>query len=153
MSRNQRLGLAALAIAVAVAAFVILKPAGDDAGQSSSSPSTETTSARSTTPGSGNATTAEQPATQRVVIKGGKPDGGVRSLKFEQGTQVRFEVSADSAQTLHLHGYEIEGHAMPGKPAVFKFRARNEGAFELESHTAEDQGLEPVMARIVIEPS
>ena len=36
---------------------------------------------------------------------------------------------------------------------MFKFKASNEGQFELESHTAEHEGLEPLMARIVIEPS
>lgn len=149
MSRNQRLGLLALVVVVAVGAFLIAKPGSDDNKQSASTSSSSTTKTTKTT-------TSEKekaPATQSVVIKDNKPVGGVHSLKFTKGSQVRFEVSVDSPHTLHLHGYDIEKEAKPGKPAVFTFTAKNEGLFELESHTAEHEGLEPMMARIVIEPS
>jgi hypothetical protein len=132
MSRNQRLGLVALAVAVAVAAFIIVNP--------NSSPDSTTTK-------------KGQSATRHVAIKNYKPVGGVRSVKFAQGDQARLEVSVDSKQTLHLHGYDIEKDATPGKPAVFTFKAKNQGLFELESHTAEHKGLPALMARIVVEPS
>jgi hypothetical protein len=62
-------------------------------------------------------------------------------------------VSADTTNALHLHGYDIEKDAKPNQPAVFTFTAKNEGLFELESHTAEHKGLPALMARVVIEPS
>jgi FtsP/CotA-like multicopper oxidase with cupredoxin domain len=133
MSRNMRLGLLALVVVIAVAAFVIAKPGSNDSA-SSSSPKGGT-------------------AVQRLAIKNYKPVGGVRSLKFKQGDQVRLEVTVDSPNTLHLHGYDIEINAKPGKPAVFKFKAKNQGLFELESHTAEHKGLPAQMARVEIEPS
>jgi hypothetical protein len=135
----------ALVVAVAVAAFVIVKPGSNDSNGSGGSKQAAT--------GGANATTTQQPATQRVAIKNYKPVGGVRSVKFPQGAQARLEVSVDSKQTLHLHGYDIEKDATPGKPAVFAFKAKNQGLFELESHTAEHKGLPSLMARIVIEPS
>jgi hypothetical protein len=132
MSRNQRLGLVALVVVVAVAAFVIFKPGGDDTKKASG--------------------TAAAPV-QKVQIKAGKPVGGVKGLKFTKGDDVQIQVSVDKPHLLHLHGYDIEKTATPKKPAMFKFKASNEGQFELESHTNEHEGLEPVIARVLVEPS
>lgn len=35
---------------------------------------------------------------------------------------------------LHLHGYEIETHVAPDKPAIMAFRARLTGRFPVEIH-------------------
>lgn len=152
MSRNQRLGLVALVIAVAVGAFLIAKPGSQDEQRQPTTSPAGTTSTQTTT-GNARATEPEQPPVARVVIKAGKPVGGVRSIQVKTGDQVRLEVSADSPQQLHLHGYDIERTAMPGKPASFRFKARAEGQFELESHSAEHAGLEPLMARLAVRPS
>ena len=135
MSRNQRLGLVALVVVVAVGAFVVLKPGGDDNRQQTSS---------------SGGTAAK---VQKVQIKAGKPVGGVSSLKFKKGDDARIEVSVDKPHVLHLHGYDIEKKATPSKPATFSFKANSEGQFELESHTNEHAGLEPVIARVLVEPS
>jgi hypothetical protein len=132
MSRNQRLGLVALVVVVAVGAFVIANPGGDGTKKASG--------------------TAAAPV-QKVQIKSGKPVGGVRGLKFTKGDDARIQVSVDKPHLLHLHGYDIEIKATPKKPAMFKFKASNEGQFELESHTNEHEGLEPVIARVLVEPS
>lgn len=135
MSRNQRLGLIALVVIVAVGAFIIAKPGGRDS--------------KNTSVKSGSST----PVVQKVVIKDGKPVGGVKGLKFSKGDDARIQVSVDKPHDLHLHGYDIEIRATPQKPAVFMFKASNEGQFELESHTNEHAGLEPVIARVLVEPS
>lgn len=132
MSRNQRLGLVALVVVVAVGAFVIANPGGGGTKKASR--------------------TAAAPV-QKVQIKAGKPVGGVRGLKFTKGDDVRIQVSVDKPHVLHLHGYDIEKTATPKKPATFRFKATNEGQFELESHTNEHEGLEPVIARVLVEPS
>jgi hypothetical protein len=132
MSRNQRLGLVALVVVVAVGAFLIAKPgSGDD---SKSEPSAAAN-------------------VQKVRIKAGKPLGGVATLKFSKGDDARIEVSVAKPHLLHLHGYDIEKKATPSKPATFSFKANSEGQFELESHTNEHAGLEPVIARVLVEPS
>ena len=41
----------------------------------------------------------------------------------------------------------------PGRPARFRFRADAEGAFEIESHVAQDAGRDPLVARLVVSPS
>jgi flagellar biogenesis protein FliO len=127
MTNNQRLGLLALVVVVAVGAFVIVRPGSED-------------DAKNTT-------------VQKVQIKDGKPVGGVQSLKFKKGGEAEIVVSVDKEHALHLHGYDIEKTATPSRPATFKFKASNEGQFELESHTNEHAGLEPVVARVLVEPS
>jgi hypothetical protein len=147
MSTNQRLGLLALVVVVAVGAFVIVKPGGN--GDSKNTSSTGTSS--STSPSKPAAPAV--PTVQKVQIKDGKPVGGVQGLKFKKGDEAQIVVSVDKQHLLHLHGYDIEKTATPSKPATFKFKASNEGQFELESHTNEHEGLEPVVARVLVEPS
>ena len=151
MSRNQRLGLVALAVAAAVAAFVIVKPANNEDSQDTAKEAAGETAKTPT--GSDAATKPEQPSVQRIVIRGGKPVGGGRELRFRTGELARIEVSSDAPAELHLHGYDIDKEARPGKPAGFWFRAKAEGAFEIENHTAEDAGQDPLVARVVVGPS
>jgi len=66
---------------------------------------------------------------------------------------VRIVIAADAADELHLHGYDITREAMPGRPARFRFKANLEGVFEIESHIAEDAGKDPLVVRLVVEPS
>jgi hypothetical protein len=146
MSRNQRLGLVALVVVVAVGAFVIAKPGSNDSKKDASSTPSSTSK-------SGGTAAAPVQKVQKVQIKAGKPVGGVKGLKFTKGDDVRIQVSVDKPHVLHLHGYDIEKTATPQKPATFKFKATNEGQFELESHTNEHEGLEPVIARVLVEPS
>ena len=79
--------------------------------------------------------------------------GGVKTIKAKRGDTVRIVVSSDAPDEIHLHGYDIEREAEPGKPANFRFKADAEGAFELESHAAEDAGKEPLVAHLLIGPS
>jgi hypothetical protein len=135
VSSNQRLGLIALLVVVAVGAFIIAKPGGSDSKSTSSNGG------------------ASAPVVRKIAIKDGRPVGGVKGLKFTKGDDARIEVSVDKPHLLHLHGYNIELKATPQKPGVFKFKASTEGQFELESHTNEHEGLEPVIARVQVEPS
>jgi len=143
MSRNQRLALVGAAIAVAVVAFVIASSGGDDNGGSS----------QAQTKSAGGGAAAEQPLAERIEIAGNEVKGGPRTIKVKKGDSVRIVVAADKPNTIHLHGYDIEKEAKPGRPARFAFTAGLEGVFEIESHTFEDAGLEPSVARLVVEPS
>ena len=154
MSNRSRLGLIALAIAVAVAAFVVLSPgdtdenADDPANEAAQTTPAQTTEEQPTA----TAPSAPPPAADEIVLKGGKPEGGVQRIEAKKGDTVRLLVSSDETDEIHLHGYDIERIAAPGKPARFRFKADVEGVFEIESHTAEDAGLEPLVARLVVEP-
>ena len=151
MSRNQRIGLVVAALVVAVVAFVVAQP-GDDDDPKPSSKATQT----QTPADSGTDTQPEAPAeppVTRISLTGGVIAGDVKSIEVAKGDTVRIVVSSDVEDEIHLHGYDIEREAAPGKPARFKFKADVEGAFELESHAAEDAGKEPLVARLLVGPS
>ncbi len=147
MSRNQRIGLLAAAAVVIVVAVVIAVSGGGDDGDQVTKTNTTSTNTTSTQQ-------AEQPAPDsfKVQIKDEKPVGGAQNFKVKKGDNVTIVVSADAHDLIHLHGYDIEKAVEPGKPATFKFTADIEGIFEIESHVAEDKGLEPLMAKLTVEP-
>jgi FtsP/CotA-like multicopper oxidase with cupredoxin domain len=157
MSRNQRIVLVVAALAIAVVAFVVAQPGDDDKQASSNTTQTEQTTGTGTETETD--TTAEQPAepaappVTRINVKGGVIDGDVKSIEVAKGDTVRIVVTSDVDDEIHLHGYDIEKEAGPGKPARFRFKATLEGAFELESHAAEDAGKEPLLARLLVGPS
>jgi hypothetical protein len=70
-----------------------------------------------------------------------------------KGEHVRIVVSADAPDDIHLHGYDIEKPVKPGQPAQFNFSADIEGIFEIESHVAEHEGREPLVAKLTVEPN
>ena len=162
MSRNQRIALVAAAVVVAVLAFVIAQPADDDedGGERAT-----TTPAQTETGGADDGAATEpaeteeppppppEPEVTRIQIRGGSVVGGPRDIEVERGDTVRIVVAADAADEIHLHGYDITRNAAPGQPARFRFKANAEGAFEIESHVAADAGKDPLVARLVVEPS
>ena len=58
---------------------------------------------------------------------------------------MRIVVASDAPDDIHLHGYDIETRRTR-HPGALQFMADAEGVFEMESHTAEDAGLEPLIA-------
>jgi hypothetical protein len=158
MSRNQRIGLIVAAVAVAVLAFVIANPGGDDGGdkasQTTATPSTDTTETPSTdtTETQTEAPAPPKPTVTRIDIRGGQVVGGPVEIHAKNGDTVVIVVSADAPDDIHLHGYDIEKPVEPGKPATFRFKANLEGEFELESHVAEDAGREPLVGTLIVEP-
>jgi plastocyanin len=155
MSRNQRIGLIVAALAVAVIAFVIASPGGDDDGDNAA----QTTATTETSSGSGTGTeTATEPPpppkpeVSRIEIRGGEVVGGPAEIKAKNGDTVVIVVSADAPDDIHLHGYDIEKKVAPGQPARFRFKANAEGEFEIESHVAEDAGRDPLVGTLIVEP-
>jgi FtsP/CotA-like multicopper oxidase with cupredoxin domain len=155
MSRNQRIVLVVGALVVAVVAFIVAQP-GDDDDSTPSSSGTQTQTTADDATDTETETQPEEPAeppVTRISVKGGVIAGDVKSIEVAKGDTVRIVVSSDVEDEIHLHGYDIEKEAGPGKPARFKFKADVEGAFELESHVAEDAGEEPLLARLLVGPS
>jgi len=158
MSNRARIGLVAAALVFAVVAFVTAWPGNDDEPQRSAA----TTPAETET---GEDSVEPQPTTEteppappkvevaRIDIRGGAVAGGPKTIEVVKGDAVRIVVTADAADEIHLHGYDISRSAAPGQPARFRFKADAEGAFEIESHVAEDAGLDALVARLVVAPS
>ena len=161
MSRNQRIGLLVAAAVVAAVAIVVAVASGGGDDDGDQAPQT-TQGQTSTTAGSGTDTDAgeephetapPEPAVNRIRIEGGQVVGGPGDIKVKKGDQVTIVVSADAPDDVHLHGYDIEKSVAPGQPATFTFSAEIEGIFEMESHKAEDEGRDPLLAKLTVEPS
>ena len=142
------------ALAVAVVAFVIASPGSDDEGGDQAAETTATqTQTEVETETETSPPEPPAPSVTRIQIQGGEVVGGAPSIEVEQGEPVRIVVAADAPDEIHLHGYDLTREAAPGAPARFNFRADLGGVFEIESHTAEDAGLDPLVARLLVNPS
>lgn len=165
MSRGARLGLIAAAVAVAVAAFVVARPGGDDEppgaadGESPRQPlppgqvtEIEPTATAPSAPDPPADGPAPAPA-ERIELRGHTVAGGPATIEVARGERVRLVVASDAPDDIHVHGYDIERSVAPGEPARLSFPATIEGIFEVESHEAEHAGADPLIARLVVEPS
>ena len=159
MSRNQRIGLVVAAVLVAVLAFVIASPGGDDEGDKASQTTatnqatdTATTGTDDTTATQTEAPAPPKPEPARIEIRGGEVAGGPAEIRAKNGDTVVIVVSSDTPDDIHLHGYDIEKKVAPGAPARFRFKANLEGEFEIESHVAEDAGRDPLLGTLIVEP-
>jgi plastocyanin len=126
-ARTARVGIAATALAVALGLFVVLASTDDVA--------TEPATAQSHSAQTATATHEEpKPPVRRIVVRDGKPAGGVARLEYKSGERVRFSVHADAAHEVHVHGFDIEKDVPAKGAARFEFRADIEGVFEVELH-------------------
>jgi hypothetical protein len=146
MPRNQRIGLLVAALVVAVVAIVIAASGGGDNGG-------ESTTATRTSTEEPHETVQNAPDSEHIRIKRGKVVGGPQDIKVTKGDHVRIVVSSDAHDEVHLHGYDIEKEVEPGQPAQLNFIADIEGIFEIESHVAEHEGREPLLAKLTVEPN
>lgn len=157
MSRGGRWGLVGLAVVVAVAAFVIVRPGDEDDGGERAAGTTTTeaeTSPTATAPSAPEPPPdGPDPVTARFELVDHVSRGGVQDIEVEKGERVRIVVRSDLADDIHVHGYDIEQPVGPGAPMTFIFRADIEGIFEIESHEAEHAGKDALIARLVVEPS
>jgi len=77
-----------------------------------------------------------------IVVEDGKPVGGVRSLTYDKGEQVRFKVDSDVSDEIHVHGYDIMKDVKAGGSVGFDFPADIEGVFEAELEGRTEQIIE-----------
>ena len=143
LSGLQRAALIVGAIAVLVVAYVLIQGGSDDGGDKAATTSTPSASATQSTTTSTQSTqstsTAQEPAkpsvpTVRVVDA--KPQGGVKKLEFKKGDQIRFRVVSDTADEIHVHGYDLMKDVAKGGSVNFAFKGSIDGRFvvELEGH-------------------
>jgi len=149
MSTGARLGILAGIIVVAVAALVIAGGGGDDNKDSASTTTTQS-STTGTTADTSTSTTTTAPAgppTYRVTVKNAKPVGGIEAIKVNKGDEVRLVVKSDTADEIHIHGYDLKQDVEAGGNAAFKFKATIDGAFEIELENHGEQ-----IAELTVEP-
>lgn len=172
MPARQRLAFAAIAALIAVVAVIVLAGSGgsDDPGSAATDQdggatpaATATAQPEQTPPAAGETPQADEDAAEpeatteptpepkpevpEIVIRDGEPSGGVRELSFEEGERVRFAVTSDVTDHVHVHGFDIMRDVAPGKTVRFNFPASITGIFEVE---LEDRGVE--IASLRVEP-
>jgi hypothetical protein len=166
LSGVQRAGIVLGALAVLLIVFVVLRGGDDSGDSPSSSApqttapqttdsqttastatgETESTatgengddSSTGTTSGADDstATSAPEPEIQTVRVVNGKPQGGVKTLSFKKDDQVRFKVRSDTADEIHVHGYDLKQDVEAGGSVQFAFKGDIEGRFEVELENA-----------------
>lgn len=100
------------------------------------------TTAATTTSGNEKAAAQEEPkepAIPTIVVRDGEPVGGVQELEYSAGDEIRFRVSSNQADEVHVHGYDVEEEIPAGGSATLAFPADIEGIFEVELHGSEAQ--------------
>lgn len=122
-------------VAVAIVLLVVLKDDGKSASEKSDEAATTTT----TSGGGGN---PSKPSIPTVVIKNGKPVGGITELTYNEGDQIRFKVDSDVSDEIHVHGYELMKDVEAGGSVIFDFPATIEGVFEAELEGRTEQIIE-----------
>jgi hypothetical protein len=128
--------IALAAVAAVVVLFVVLAGGDDDNDKNTATTGTQATAPATAATGAagaaGEQTKAPEPATESIVIVGGKPKSGVKKLEYQQGDRIQFTVESDVADEIHVHGYDLMKDVPAGGTVRFSFPAKIEGVFEVE---------------------
>ena len=82
------------------------------------------------------------PVTIRVLIKGGKPVGGIQRATVKKGQKVAIVVHSDVADEVHVHGYDLHKDVDAGGTVRIAFPATITGVFEAELESRKLQIIE-----------
>jgi len=122
MGRNQRIGLLVAAIVIIVIVAIIVGGGSNDSAKTSSGP-------------------------QTVTVVNGKPQGGIKTITYKKGQTVDLTVKSDTADEIHVHGYDFHKDVTKGGSVHFSFPASIEGKFVIELENAGQQ-----IASLQVEP-
>jgi hypothetical protein len=147
-----RLLIAAAGIVAAAVLFVVLRPDDDDSSSPPPPPAPPTTPTTVSTQPPPPPTTPKPPPPPAIVqvpivIRGGRPVGGIRRVTVARNRRVVLLVRSDVADHVHLHGYDVFEDVAAGGKASFDVPATIDGVFEVE---LEDRVVP--LAEITVEP-
>jgi hypothetical protein len=138
-SNRARAAIGVATIAVIVVLFIVLSGGDDNNNSTTSNAATTPTTTTTTTTGGTQTTTPALPPAKAIVIKDGKPVGGVQKLEFNKDDLIRFVVNSDVSDEVHVHGYDIPKEVKAGGSVSFRFPAKLEGVFEVELESRKEQ--------------
>jgi hypothetical protein len=150
-SNRARVAIALGAVVVGVVLFAVLNNGGDqDGGSKQATPTGTTERATGATGATGSTGSAGSAGKQEyeIVVKNGKPVGGIEEMEYKKGEQVRFVVRSDVADEIHVHGYDLMRDVEAGGSVRFDFPASIEGVFEIELEGRKEQ-----IAELRVNPS
>jgi hypothetical protein len=128
-----------LAVVLLAAVLPLAACAGTDSAASGSTSSETSSAASSSASGASSSNPAPStPEGQRIEVEvtGGQVTGDTGRVPVAAGEQVTLVVTADTADELHVHGYDLTAALAPGAPAEVTFDATLPGVFEVELHEA-----------------
>ena len=128
LSSGAKWALAVVGVVIVIVAFVVLR-SGDDSGSASQAP---TTSPPSRTNERTVTQTPAAPAVATIRVVGGKPQGGVQRITRSKGERIRLRVVSDTADEIHVHGYDLKQDVTAGGSVTFAFPASIDGRFVVE---------------------
>jgi hypothetical protein len=124
MNTGTRWAVLGLVVVVAVVAFVIAQSGGGSSSSNSTQGPATGTAVKSTT--------TQAAAPKVIVVRNAKAVGGVQDITVKRGGQVRFTVQSDSAQEIHVHGYDFHKNVPKNGSVSFSFPAKIDGGFVIE---------------------
>jgi hypothetical protein len=139
-SNGGRVAIVLAAIAVIVVLFVVTS-GSDDSNDTTTDTPTATTGS-DTGGGSGGSGASAEADVPVIKVVDGQPDGGVQELDYNKGDEVNFIVRSDTADEVHVHGYDLMQDVEAGGKVEFDFPADIEGIFEVELETTATQLIE-----------
>jgi hypothetical protein len=80
--------------------------------------------------------------TIKVAVKGGQVTPSAHREKVPQGDTVRLVVTTDTADEVHVHGYDLKKDVAAGTAGTLEFVADRSGVFEVELEAASLQLLQ-----------
>ena len=122
MGRNQRIGLLLAALVVIVVVAIVVGSGGGDDTKTASGP-------------------------QTVTVVDGKPQGAIKTITYKKGDTVDLTVKSDTADEIHIHGYDLHKDVEKGGSVHFTFPASIDGKFVIELEDAGEQ-----IASLQVEP-
>jgi hypothetical protein len=147
-SNRARAAIILGALGLGAVLFVVLQGGGDN----NSSTQTTQPATPSGQEGARGASGANGSQNQKppyvVVVRNGKPVGGIEKMDYKTGEQVRFVVRSDVADEIHVHGYDRLGDVKAGGSVRFEFPAKIEGLFVVELEQRGEQ-----IAQLRVNPS
>lgn len=75
---------------------------------------------------------ASKPTTITIRVVGGSPEGGIARPSIKKNNRVALVVWSDTADEVHLHGYDISRAVAAGGRVRMTFVAKIPGRFEVE---------------------
>ncbi len=69
-----------------------------------------------------------------ITVTGNKVDGGVQESEVQLGDKVRFEITSDTTNEVHVHGYDLTGKLEAGAKTFVEFITDKPGIWEIELH-------------------
>ena len=150
MSRSQRLVNLAIAAVIAVVAVVVIAATsgGSDADKEAAAAPTPPPEAATSPSASATKEPEAEPRPKpppAIEVKDGEVVGGVAKLRVSEGERVRFSVTADVADEVHVHAYDFHKDIEPGRTVRFNFPATITGITEIELEAA---GLQIASLRV-----